>query len=77
MRVAKYIGVARKTIKAMLHKAADLDKEQGEILVAYEKRCESEGRLNAMVNLSRWEAGRTDSARRFSTRTRCCSIVRT
>jgi len=47
----------KKTIKAMLHEAAELDNEQGEILEAYEKKCESEGRLNAMVNLSRWEAG--------------------
>jgi putative DNA primase/helicase len=47
--------VAKRTVKAMLHEAADLDNERCKILVTHEQRSESEGRLNAMVSLSRSE----------------------
>ena len=41
---------AKQTVKAMLHEAADLQgEEERKLLVSHEQRCESEGRLNAMV----------------------------
>jgi putative DNA primase/helicase len=49
--------VAKRTVKAMLHEAADLDDEHSKILVTHEQRSESEGRLNAMVSLARSEPG--------------------
>ena len=49
--------VARRTVKAMLHEAADLDDDRCKILVTHEQRSESEGRLNAMVSLARSEKG--------------------
>jgi len=44
--------IAKKTVKSMLHEAADVDDDRSKVLVAHEQKCESEGRLNAMVNLA-------------------------
>lgn len=49
--------LGKKTIKGMFDEAAQLDDNQRNILTAYERKCESEGRLHAMVNLARWEPG--------------------
>jgi putative DNA primase/helicase len=49
--------VAKRTVKGMLHAAADLDDDRCKILVAHEQKSESEGRLNAMVSLARSEKG--------------------
>src|SRR5260370_22350820 len=57
--------VAKRTVKAMVHEAADLDDERCKILVAHEQRSESEGRLNAMVSLARSEKGASVQLRDF------------
>jgi putative DNA primase/helicase len=49
--------IAKRTVKCMLHEAANLDDERCKVLVSHEQKCESEGRLNAMVNLARSEKG--------------------
>jgi putative DNA primase/helicase len=50
--------LAKQTTKGMLHEAADLhDEEERKLLVSHEQRCESEGRLNAMVSVARWQGG--------------------
>jgi putative DNA primase/helicase len=47
---------AMQTTKGMLHEAADLkDEDERTLLVAYEQKCESESRLNAMVSVARWQ----------------------
>jgi putative DNA primase/helicase len=48
---------AKKTVKAMLHEAADLDDKECKTLVAHEQTSESEARLNSMVSLARSEKG--------------------
>jgi putative DNA primase/helicase len=54
----KIYRLAKQTAKGMLHEAADLpDEEERKLLVSHEQRCESEGRLNAMVSVARWQEG--------------------
>ena len=49
--------VAKRTVKAMLPEAANLDDDRCKILVAHEQRSESGSRLHAMESLARSEKG--------------------
>ncbi len=52
----KIYRLAKQTAKSMLNEAAGLqDEEERKVLVSHEQRCESEGRLNAMVSVARWQ----------------------
>jgi putative DNA primase/helicase len=54
----KIYRLAKQTTKSMLNEAAGLqDEEERKVLVSHEQRCESEGRLNAMVSVARWQEG--------------------
>jgi putative DNA primase/helicase len=49
--------VAKRTVKAMLEEAANLDDDRCSLLVDHEQKSESEARLNSMVSLARWQEG--------------------